>query len=149
MYECVCVCAALIAAISGPIQIEMHSSGFNCFWNVLNTWVLIIECLIFKKRLTQHTFFLRSHKSMHKLWISCMSVLDFSTSPNGDWGVDLRLSRSRSVHFETDTFSTSFVSYRCPHTTPPVWKPWRSAARRANKTRSHVLNCINCMLKYV
>lgn len=64
LHVCVYGWMALIAAISGPFRFEMHSSEFNCFWNVLNSWVLIIECLIFKKRLTAY-FSCFSLKKIH------------------------------------------------------------------------------------
>lgn len=88
MYECM----PLIAVISGPFQFEMHSSEFNCFWNVLNSWVLIIECLIFKKKVHNYEF---------SIWV----FLDFSTSPNRDWGVDLHLARALSFSLSLKAFT--------------------------------------------
>lgn len=148
-YMCVYGWMALIAAISGPFQFEMHSSEFNCFWNVLNSWVLIIECLIFKK--TTHSVLFRLSLALTKIY-NCECFVDFNfTKPRlrcRTLSCSLSFPLYRCIYKQSQ-FPTSFISYRCPHTTRHLNSlKICGAARRATKLEA-MFRLFNCTKVHV
>lgn len=146
---CVYGWMALIAAISGPFQFEMHSSEFNCFWNVLNSWVLIIECLIFKK--TTYSVLFRLSLALTKIY-NCECFVDFNfTKPRlrcRTLSCSLSFPLYRCIYKQSQ-FPTSFISYRCPHTTRHLNSlKICGAARRATKLEA-MFRLFNCTKVHV
>lgn len=67
-------------------------------------------------------------------------------SPSRSWSLFLFFSQSiynHQSHFQP----VSFISYRCPYTTPHFRKMWLSAARRATKLEA-MFSTVSTALKY-